>query len=238
MNPLSKPRLIFLLLAILATFLAHAQGGLGYILLKEGDTLRGDIKIKQGYASAPKVIQFAGTESAAPKDFSVNDCQGFVIGDNVYLRATVTMDLSFLANIEKSIFFEDSSITQTVFLRRIYKGQNINLFKYHDGEEKGFIRKANVKTHFFVQDKDKVQELIIKYDYAPRRSLHNFDTNKNVMAVRRVWRIYKDQLKLYYDWMTETELQKQVDKADYLEDHLLKVIAAIDKKFRPISDSN
>jgi len=232
MNPLSKPRLIFLLLAILATFLAHAQAGPGYIILNEGDTLRGEVQLKQGYPGAPRIVGFAGTESAAPANFSVDECKGFCIGNNVYQRATVTMDMSHLANIDLIILNEDILQTQTVFLRQLFKGKYFTLLHYYDGDEEGFFQHSNIKRHFFINNGDSTMELVMKYQYASRKD-RGLNVERGSWAIRQVRPIFRDQLKLYYDWMNDRRLRKKIDASLYREDHLIKIIKEIDSKYRP-----
>ena len=235
MNPLSKPRLIFLLLAILATFLAHAQGGLGYILLKEGDTLRGDVRLKEGYPSAPRIVGFAGTESALPANFSANDCKSFRIGNDVYHSATVTMDMSYFSGLDDyKILNADSTLTRTIFLKEVYKGKHLTLLKYYNGAESGFFTKPNVKLHLFINDGENTRELIMKYTYAPDKG--PFDFERGSRAMRQLRPIYRDQLRMYYDWTQERKLTRKIDASEYSEENLLIIIKEIDGKFR--SQSN
>lgn len=233
MNPMSKPRLLFLLLALLATFLACAQNGLGYIVLKEGDTLRGELTVKQGYPNAPRIVGFAGTESAAAQEFSIHDCIAFVIGNNVYQRATVTMDMSYLSSSnDYRILYEDSMLTQTIFLKQVYKGKYFTLLKYFNGDETGFIRQPNIKLHFFINDGEKTQELIMKYSNMPYKD-HPFDNELGSRAMRLQRPIYHNQLRMYYDWFKEKKLRKKIEYSEYREDHLVSIIKEIDSKYRP-----
>jgi hypothetical protein len=38
---------------------------------------------------------------------------------------------------------------------------------------------------------------------------------------------------MYFDWIAEKKLRRKIDGSEYREDHLLKIIAEIDKKYQP-----
>lgn len=228
-------RLIPLLILILFATLSRAQNTQGYVVLESGDTLKGIVKLLDGYRSAPQLITLEASGAASAPYYSVKECKAFAIGDDEYIRATVTMDMSYFTSIDLTILYEDSTLTQTVFLKRIYKGKNISLLKYYDGQELGAFRAVNVKMHFFVQDADKVQELIMKYTNAPTKSVvRHFDVDRGSSAMRQIRPIFRDQLRMYFDWLTEKKLLRKLDGSDYTEYHLLKLIPLIDQKFSPI----
>jgi hypothetical protein len=205
----------------------------GYVVLNSGDTLHGYVKLLDGYLSAPLSIGLSDAKKGPAKSYTVEGCKAFGAGEDVYERATVTLDMSYLTNIDRHILYEDSTLTKTVFLRRIYKGRNIHLLKYYEGTEKGFVRTYDVKTHFFIQQGGQIQALIMKFKYAPRRQIFQFDLQRGITAVRIKYPFYRDQLKMYYDFITEKALVKKIDNSDYDEEMLLDIMPLIDKKFRP-----
>jgi hypothetical protein len=227
-------RLILTLTAFFTICACFAQSGPGYVVLDSGDTLRGHLKLLEGYASAPVSIGLSATEGTPGKGYSVRECKAFAVGEDVYERATVTMNMSYLDEMDMNVLYQDSMLTQTLFLRRIYKGKNLSLLKYHNGEETGFFRAKNVKTHFFVQDPEKTQELIMAYNNRPIKSVayDPSDFDRSSRAMRQIRPIYRDQLRIYFDWIREKKLVRRIDASEYREDHLLKIITEIDGKFR------
>ena len=227
-------RYLFILAALLAICTSYAQSGPGYVVLDNGDTLRGYLKFIEGYSNAPVVIGFGPQEGTLHKGYTVKECKAFAVGGEVFERATVTMNMSFLDEMDMKIFYQDRILTETVFLHRIYKGKNLHLLKYHNGEEKGFIKTTKVKTHFFVRDAEKTQELIMSYNDRPIRTVayDPSDFDRGSRAMRQLRPIYRDQLRMYFDWIREKKLVRKIDASEYREDHLVKLITEIDAKFR------
>ena len=204
----------------------------GYVVLDNGDTLKGQIELK-GHYTAPDFVYYTPASGGQGKAYSVENCKAFGTGDEIYERWVVKMDMSCMNRIDFKIFFEDSTLVDTVFLKQVYKGKHLTLYKYYRGNETGFLKSDREKMHFFLYDNDKLQELIISYKDATK------DTHDpNVFRYRADWSsrqtrmFFRDQLRAYFDWSAERKLRRQVDELQYEEAPMVKAVKSIDGKIR------
>lgn len=228
-------RTILFFLLFLLGIAATAQNRLvpGYIVLTNGDTLKGHIQLK-GYYTAPEQVYYTKDASGQGTDYSVKNCTAFGTNDEAYQRWIVKIDMSTMNEIDYIIHYEDSTLLDTVFLKQVYKGKNLSLYKYFRGNERGFLKEEKEKMHFFLRDKEKMQELILRYKnptsntaFYKKMSVHDGDLMK-----RTTQPFYRDQLCAYFDWDANRKFKRQVDALPYQETSLLKAIKTIDGMMR------
>lgn len=126
----------------------------GYVITNKGDTLKGFINIKE-WNQNPKKISF---KTSTDK----KDSQEFGTGDIVFFKATnlesyqryiglLNDDPTSISNIPSGR--NTSTITDSVFLKIIQKGDKITLFEYTD----------NKKEHYFIADNRDKQPVELVY---------------------------------------------------------------------------
>ena len=150
-----------LLLITFFTFIAHAQTGYydGYAVTVKGDTLKGYIYFKN-WEYDPKVISFKSDAHADEVKLGVSDIRYFNINIGYPLEyekyeGSVSTDNTNVNTIQA---FRDTSYrTDTVFLKVIRKGKNVNLYSYDD----------NLKTRYFIAEAPQYKpvELIYRIYY-------------------------------------------------------------------------
>jgi hypothetical protein len=208
-------RLLLSLLAVFMAFALHAQKQPGYVLLDNGDTLTGSIRLKQ---KEPLIVTFWNNDAT---EYSVKNCKAVSLnGKDNYERWTVRMDMSHMSKEDYVIHCEDSVRTSTVLLKQLYKGKTISLFHCYE-----------LKDHFFLYNGKEMQELIVKYvGPDPKINPIAAATINGQWSVREERAIYKDQLRMYLDDEKDRKLKYRLDEAEYRRRDLLPIIVAIDKK--------
>jgi hypothetical protein len=228
-------RVCLILFFIFCSVASIAQNRMapGYVVLENNDTLKGYIQLK-GFYTAPDFVHYTKDPAAYGIDYSVKDCKAFGTSDEVYQRWIVKMDMSCMSRIDFNIVYEDSTLVDTVFLKRVFKGNSFALYKYYRGNETGLLKDEKEKMHFFLYDNEKLQELIISYKQ-PNKS---YEHDPEVFRYRLDWTsrqtrmFFRDQLLTYFDWGSERRLKRQVDNLLYEEASLVKALESIDRKFR------
>jgi hypothetical protein len=233
-EPLMFRPVLFLVLILSGTAsIAQNRHAPGYIVLDNGDTLTGYIQLK-GYYTAPDRVYYSKDAASKGIEYTVDNCRAFGTRDELYQRWTVKMDMSTMHELDFVIHNEGSTITDTVFLKQVYKGNTLALFKYFRGNEHSILQDAKEKMHFFLFDGGQMQELVIKYKnpirdqtFVTRTSIYTGDLVK-----RKVHCFYRAQLSAYLDIASEPRLKKKIDELVYDEKNLVKIISAIDSKLK------
>ena len=229
-------RYLFLAIACMSGIVAYSQNLAdiptlspnrlvpGYVVLNDGDTLTGKIHTV-GYQTAPEYVFFSD-EKSATRRFSVDECAAFGNEDGVYERWSVKMEMSFMNRIDYIIHNEDSTLLDTVFLKRAYNGTTFSLYKYYRGNESGFLKAEDEKMHFFIHDKRNgtMQELILKFRN-PYKGTTKFTTVPSFrdLKVKEPVNIYRDQLLAYFGLPTG-KLRKKIERVAYTENDLSKIL--------------
>lgn len=225
---------IFISCALLFAVAAGAQTrpAAGYVVPDNGDTLRGQVEVR-GFNTAPEQIYFT-RDGGGRQQYSVENCRAFGVGDEVYERWTVKMDMSCMSTMDFKVIFEDSILTTTVFLKRVYKGKHLGLYKYYRGNEAGLLKVDREKMHFFLADDENMQELVISYKEPNKDANTNLEAYKyrQDWTARQTRRFYRDQLRTYFDWSTDKKLKQLIDELQYDEASMVKAIIAVDAKMR------
>lgn len=148
----------FLLSMLLIPMLSRAQSNYqkGYVVTINKDTLNGFVDYKEN-ANNPKSVSFKTTLNDNAVSYnSENATAVAIIGLESYERFVVNISQSN-ARIDKLSYGEDTtSIRDSVFLKVIQKGENVNLYSYTDDK----------KTRFYLMEKDaKEPEELINNTY-------------------------------------------------------------------------
>src|SRR5258708_35898015 len=125
---------IFTFLLLIPFFsIAQSKYKPGYVVTLKGDTLHGFIDYHE-WDKNPKDIRFKkelNTENA--ESFSVENSMAFaLIGFEYYEKYKVSVSLDRIEVERLSNGVDTSTMMSNVFLKRIIKGNNINLYEYKD----------------------------------------------------------------------------------------------------------
>ncbi|MBX3241298.1 MAG: hypothetical protein KIT80_17445 [Chitinophagaceae bacterium] len=172
-----------------------------------GDTLTGWVDYKNWRKNPAGVVFYTDSLSRSATTYSVGDIQFLnVLGYDQYLRAIVTKDnrpvvLSNLLEQQEVV-----TSTDTVLLRRLVYGGGVELFLFND-----------FKSHFYIHTDRGYEELGYKVS---SRDAGMF-TEKG----------YVKQLKLLLEGAQPLPLQllNQIDKAEYKETDLVKIVKNINE---------
>ena len=192
---------------LLLTLSAHAQKNFqdGYVIRKNGDTLKGQIDYKE-WTTNPRSISFQEAGTGKITVWSPEDLRAFFVGGEKYSSTLVQVyPYSRDVAVFTSSFFDPAPYQKTVFLRSITEGK-ISLYGYIDS-----ISGAN---YFFISLPD---------GGAPRQLRLISDTvdvnGHNMFQLRET---YKDQLSV--DLADCKAVSRSVRRTPYEEGALRKLI--------------
>jgi hypothetical protein len=226
-------RIILLLAMMLSGMASFAQHPLvpGYMVVNSGDTLRGFIKLR-GHATAPDGITFSKESQGPGVHYSIENCSAFGTNDELYLRRAVKMDMSVMNKLDFRIHYQDSTLLDTVFLKRVYAGKTYSLFKYFDGNESGFLQEDKKKIHYFLFDGEQMRELVINFVDPTKnnKSMTYAELAIGANDQRTTRPFYREQLSVYFDPKKERVLKRKLQGLEYEERPLMKFIALMDSK--------
>ncbi|WP_316816124.1 hypothetical protein [Pedobacter nyackensis] len=142
-----KRFLITLLLASPVVALSQSNFQKGYVVTNSKDTLKGYINLKERRTNPTSVI-FSKSKGGESQVFTVKDCAGYGVYDaESFRRYVVNISLNEIDIAKLSIGKNDSSKRDTVLLKVLQTGENLDLFVYTD----------QLKQRFYIMDKDQVE---------------------------------------------------------------------------------
>jgi hypothetical protein len=186
-------------------FIGFGQQNLqpGYIILNDGDTLRGFIDYKEWHKN-PSEISFGIALDKPTSSYSTDEITYFeVIGKESYyrFRVRVSMDtrsLSYLAEKKDS-----SSRTENEFLRTVSSGKNISLFSLND----------EVKLRWYVKHKN---------DLEPQELLNSMYRTAGQVVNEREYRVQLYRIASSYS-PTSEEMTRIISRTNYTEQSIRKI---------------
>lgn len=202
-------RKFFFALAILCAVSSQAQPNLtpGYILNLSGDSIKGTINYLN-WDKNPKSIEFTGTDGAV-QSYTPTMIKGFgLFGKDYYTSAIVTKSTRPVDyNQLSSGFFQDTTLTDTVFLRNLVAG-DWSLYELVDS-----------KDHYFLQVKGgEISEL--KYIVEQIDRTNNFGSRN----------IYRDQLNAsILGTPAERAMANRLPQLSYRQGDLKSFVEAINR---------
>ena len=194
----------------------------GYIAMHSGDTLNGHVQLKTS-AEGYNYITVASTPSAEPQLYPLTFVKAYRLSNSkdVYSKWFVKMDMTYLDKWELTVVNVDSTRWDSVFLKLLYQGKNLSMYTCRD-----------VKERFFIYDKEKMQELIIKWSYPPDFRLPSYEFLARAER-RQILAIYRDQLLIYVNQIRDrAELEYKASNARYNEKDLKRIIKALDEQLK------
>lgn len=207
-----RKKLILMALPCLLFQVCIAQRGLvpGYAITATGDSIAGMLERKTGEKNSTD-LQFIPSGQSATRIVNVQDFTGFGYHDThqYYERHQVTVQMSYMEPFSQSIMYPDSVREVTLFLERIYKGNEITLYKLVDN-----------RTHFFIAKDGQVNELLIRYKSS--------NTGSSVASSTTEIPVFRDQLRKYFNWTEETSLNSRLADLAYTQSDIVRFVAKID----------
>jgi hypothetical protein len=133
-----KKTLFGLLMAIPFLTFSQANYKPGYVVTNQGDTLKGFIDHKEKNIN-PSKFKFKPSTGAPEQEFNLGNSLAYGIYDvETYERHVVSISQSKEQLTELSIGKDTTSITDTVFLKVLQTGKNLNLYAFKDVVKKRF----------------------------------------------------------------------------------------------------
>lgn len=204
-----KRTVFFLILLISLSFHARAQSvrKKAWVVNNAGDTMVGWVEHKN-WRKNPASIQFyPDSLSRTSSTYNTDDIQSLnVLEYEKYVRAIVTKDnrpvnAPYLLNKQ-----EELNSTDTLLLKKLVYGGEVELSLYRD-----------TKDHFYIRTRRGYEELTYKVSLS-----------KSGLFIERV---YLKQLKqlLGNELLSSATLMNQIDRAEYKETDLVRVIKKINE---------
>ncbi len=204
----------------------------GYIIGNNGTADSGLINYQQ-WNSNPTKISFKSTKNSNVITYTLKEIKAFeVSGRDRYEKAVVKIDMRPVNVDEMDLNQQDTSRTETVFLRTLVKGTPFCLYEYFD-----------TKVHYyFSRDGGSIEELEYKVSFQTRKSTAQGMSDNVVTATDNKYVVtnngFKQQLLKLLDGTLNT---KQIDKlleAEYKESDLRPFFSSINSNvnyaFKPL----
>jgi hypothetical protein len=119
----------------------------GYLITNSNDTLKGYIDYRERSYN-PTSVSFKAAEDAKPKNFTLINCAGYGIEGTVsYQRFIVNVTTSAIAVSQLHLGPDLTVRRDTVFLKLIQAGKNVNLYSYQD----------DIKLRFYIKDNNSME---------------------------------------------------------------------------------
>jgi hypothetical protein len=195
-----KPFALLLTATMFCSTLIYSQANYekGTIVLKNGQPIEGFINY-QNWEINPKVINFKTSDQTTSTDYSVNDLKSFdVTGKDRYESFIVTKMIApiDILKVDKNTVY--STVSDTVFLRVLLLGNNLDLYELFDE-----------RVHFY-----------IKQPEAAPVELQYKVTSRNATSVVR-HTIYRDQLKVLTE---DNTLKSVIENAEYEPKAIFRIV--------------
>jgi hypothetical protein len=213
-------RRILLLLILFTALNAGAQKtkfNEGYIVTKQGETLRGFVHWKKN-STAEDSLQFRSLQNEPVRRFAWSDLtEAHNSNNRQTLKVfSVTRNLEYIDGNDYTIRLKDSVVVQVIPLTEIYKGRKLSLYEYYDKS-----------PFYFLYDGKDMLQLIQKYRYLTRTE-RMFDFEKG----RRfeITDVYRGLLASYYNFFEDQKMRYMLDNTLYEEGSLKRIISKMDSK--------
>jgi hypothetical protein len=203
-------KILFLLLIAPVFCLAQSNFKDGYVVTLKGDTLKGLIDYRE-WDSNPSEIHFKINNLSKTEAYSANNISAFEInGLEKFQRYTVPVSTDHIAITDAVFSIDTVKHFQTVFLKVLVKGDNVNLYSYTD----------NVKSRYYFSEKGNTP---VELNYWIYNAGENSSTDIRYNRRYRVQMVYLAQK---FKPNTST-ITRDISNAEYSESALVKIIKQI-----------
>lgn len=148
--------LIVLCFCVFLNTLSFAQNKFkpGYYVTNRYDTVKGFLFLNNKI-SRPYIFNYKPVSSDS--DFSeirFSGLQSVLIGKDLYIPWYGKRGLGYIKKMDFVLVDIDKTVTETIPVKRIYKGKRFSLFHFYD-----------VRDHYFLEEDGEMEALIISYRY-------------------------------------------------------------------------
>lgn len=208
-----KRLLTCLLLIIPVLTFAQSNFKKGYILTPSRDTLRGYINYKERLFN-PSSVSFRSSLNSSTETFTKSNCLGYGIdGIQSFEKFAVKVSTGSVNTSNLKRGRDTSAIRDTVFLRTLQKGDNINLYAYTDVH----------KTRFYISEgNNKAPYELLRYLY--------LDTTVTYIDKIVDDKVYTRQLQQVIIKLNKGVAQDQLRNLQYTESDLGRLVSVINGK--------
>lgn len=189
----------------------------GYYITHKGDTINGFGRIE----STNKIQHFdfkSDQDSTSFKTIAALDCKEVAFGKEVYVTWYGKRHLSYVnGNDLYRVEHIGETVTDSICIRLAYQGKDFALYHFK-GE----------KNHFFVKAHNRIDELILSYDYFPqgyRLAANNYQKSQYL-----IHKTYQPQI--FSVLNNKFKSQRQVDllySTEYDRHSLVRLFKSLDK---------
>lgn len=187
------------------------------VVNQQGDTLKGQIDYRNWRVN-PKTINFKkDVADGQGQIFTPLSIRYFeVLGKDAYRSAVVVKDIRSVEPTEVGFGTNDSSVTDTVFLRVLVSGQKLSLYELVD-----------FKPHFYLQEGDRIP---VELGYKVSQGEEEGQINTEY--------IFRSQLGRYLSADDYTAWQSRIGRARYDERDLTPIVIELNGKEKVLSFAN
>ena len=205
------------LILFLIPFISLAQSNYkpGYVVILQGDTVRGFIDYR-GWDSNPTSISFKSSLSdSKPQLFTIGTIQLFnVNGISTYQKFTCRVSTDETNTSRLMVGKDSSSKTETIFLQVLEKGSNVALYAYTD----------NLKTRYYIGESPGFIPTELTYRIYENET--NDATGQGAAATDNTYLKQLFAVANNYKALDD-DLTRQFNKAGYNKDDLLVIVSKI-----------
>ncbi|MGN6165402.1 MAG: hypothetical protein ACTHOF_12760 [Flavisolibacter sp.] len=147
--------------------------------------------------------------------YTFNDYTPQVNYEDSLANWLVTRNMCYVDKFNLEIVNIDSSITASIPLKLLYKGNQLSLYYFYD-----------VKDHFFVYDGNNMQELLVFYRYLTDWEKRQYTQNVPYYIVTPA---YRNQILALMHGQLTNKQKKQIETTTYDVSSLIRLFAGLDK---------
>ena len=208
---------LFVLFAALTAGAQKTKFYEGYLITKQGETLRGFIHWKKNPAVEDS-LQFRSSENDPVRRFAWNDLTEVHNSDQRQTLKVVSVirNFEYIDGNDYTIRLKDSVALQVIPLTEVYKGRKLSLYEYYDKS-----------PFYFLFDGKNMLQLIQKYRYlTSTERMFDFEKGRRF----EITDVYRGLLASYYNFFEDQKMRYMLDNTLYEQGSLKRIISKMDSK--------
>lgn len=207
----------YFLLCILESNNCIAQGKAfvpGFYIDQKGDTVKGYGFIKKGHPLA--AFKFKTQLLNTISTVSFDSCKLLSLGGESFINWFGPRSMVYIDKMDFTIRNRDSTITSTIPLQLLHKGNRLSLYHYFD-----------VKDHFFIEEGNSIRELAIIYKYVT-------DLEKQTIIINLpkyiITPVYQNQIVAVLNPRPTKKQMMLIERSVYEKRSLVKLFRALEEE--------
>lgn len=191
----------------------------GFIVTKQGDTLRGLVHWKKNSMVGDSLL-YKKNISDQPQRFSWYELtDAYDKNSRQSLKiCTVKRNLEYIDGNDYTIRLKDSTSVELIPLTQVYRGSKLSLYSYYDKS-----------PFYFLYDGINMFQLVQKYRYLNQvERMFDFEKGRRFEITDE----YRGLLASYYNFYEDQKMRYILDNTLYEEGSLKHIISKMDSKLR------